>query len=42
MKCQKKKRKKILKLSNLISYTISIITREQLLFSYDWKYGFHC
>ena len=42
MKCQKKKKKKILKLYNLISYTISIITREQLLFSYDWKYGLHC
>ena len=40
MKCKKKK-KRILKFSNFISYAISIITGEHHFFSYDWKYGFH-
>ena len=34
-------KKGMLKFSNFISYVISIITRERLFFSYDWKYGFH-
>jgi len=28
-------------ISNFITYVISIITREHLIFTYDWKYGFH-